>query len=112
MLETLLLVARALALTCRGHHELVLENLALRQQLHALKRTVRPPQLRARDRLFWLVLAETWRNWRTALVFVQPDTVVRWHREWLRLRGLLHRPATFSPVNSPRTPLTASSAVP
>ena len=86
MLETLLLMARALALTCRGHHELVLENLALRQQLHALKRTVRHPQLRARDRLFWLVLAETWRNWRTALVFVQPDTVVRWHREWLRRR--------------------------
>jgi putative transposase len=86
VLETLLLMARALALTCRGHHELVLENLALRQQLHALKRTVRHPQLRARDRLFWLVLAETWRNWRTALVFVRPDTVVRWHREWLRRR--------------------------
>jgi putative transposase len=86
VLETFLLMARALALTCRGHHELVLENLALRQQLHALKRTVRHLQLRARDRLFWLVLAETWRNWRTALVFVQPDTVVRWHREWLRRR--------------------------
>lgn len=27
-----------------------------------------------------------WRNWRTALVFVQPATVVRWHREWLRRR--------------------------
>src|SRR5262249_54502623 len=25
-------------------------------------------------------------NWRTALVFVQPDTVVRWHRDWLRRR--------------------------
>jgi putative transposase len=52
----------------------------------ALKRTVSHPQLRRRDRLFWVVLAETWRNWRTALVFVQPDTVVRWHREWLRRR--------------------------
>jgi hypothetical protein len=28
----------------------------------------------------------TWRRWRSALVLVQPDTVVRWHREWLRRR--------------------------
>jgi putative transposase len=86
VLERIVLVARALAMACRGHHELVLENLALRQQLHALTRTVRHPQLRKRDRLFWIVLAETWRNWRTALVFVRPDTVVRWPREWLRRR--------------------------
>jgi putative transposase len=26
------------------------------------------------------------RHWRAALVVVQPDTVVRWHREWLRRR--------------------------
>src|SRR5262249_26933335 len=32
--------------------------------------------LRGHDRLFWITLARGWRNWRTALVFVQPDTVV------------------------------------
>jgi putative transposase len=79
-------VVRALALACRGHRELVLENLALRQQLNALRRSVSHPQLRKRDRLFWIVVAQTWRNWRAALVLVQPDTVVRWHREWLRRR--------------------------
>src|SRR6266705_796607 len=84
MLETIFLLARALALACRGHHELVLENLALRQQLRALKRRGARPQLRRRDRLFWIVLAQAWRHWRAALVLVQPDTVVRWHREWLR----------------------------
>jgi len=26
-------------------------------------------------------LAHVWRNWRKALVFVEPDTVVRWHRD-------------------------------
>jgi hypothetical protein len=36
--------------------------------------------------VFWIVLAKTWRHWRDALVLVQPDTVVRWHREWLRWR--------------------------
>lgn len=46
VLETVLLIARALALACRGHHELVLEHIALRQQLHALRRTVRRRALR------------------------------------------------------------------
>jgi hypothetical protein len=86
VLATILWIARALALACRGHHEVVLENLALRQQLHALTRTRTRPVLRGRDRLFWIVLAKTWRHWRAALVIVQPDTVVRWHREWLRRR--------------------------
>src|SRR5438132_2833428 len=86
MLEIIVVLVRALGLACGGHHELVLENLALRQQLNGLKRTGRRPQLRRRDRLFWIGLAQTWRNWRAALVLVQPDTVVRWHREWLRRR--------------------------
>ncbi len=73
----ILVLVRALVLACRGHHELVLENLALRQQLNALRRTVTRPKLRTRDRLFWIVLAQTWRHWRAALVLVQPDTVVR-----------------------------------
>jgi putative transposase len=36
--------------------------------------------------VFWILLTYTWRHWRTALVLVQPDTVVRWHRGWLRRR--------------------------
>lgn len=82
----IVLALRALALACRGHQELVLENIALRHQLRALKRTVRRPRLQTGDRTFWIVLAKTWCHWRTALVLVQPDTVLRWHREWLRRR--------------------------
>jgi len=33
-----------------------------------------------------MALARCWRNWRTALIVVQPDTVIRWHRDWLRRR--------------------------
>jgi putative transposase len=86
VLEMIVLIVRALALACRGHQELVLENLALRQQLRASKRTTKRPRLRTRDRLFWIVLANAWRHWRTALVIVQPETVVRWHHDWLRRR--------------------------
>ena len=77
MLELLLVVARALALALRGHRELVLENLALRQQLTAMKRAANRPRLERGDRLFGITLARVWQNWRTALVVVQPDTVVR-----------------------------------
>src|SRR5256712_509124 len=85
MLELLIVVVRALALALCGHRELVLENLALRQQLAAFHRTTRC-RLRARDRLFWMAFARSWQNWRTALIVVQPNTVVRWHRDWLRRR--------------------------
>jgi hypothetical protein len=57
MLQLLILVGRALALGLRGHRELVLENLALRQQLIAMKRANNRPRLRARDRLFWIGFA-------------------------------------------------------
>ena len=86
MLELLIVIGRALALALRGHRELVLENLALRQQLRALKRTTTRPHLETRDRLLWIALSRVWRNWRTAVVLVQPDTVLRWHRDWLRRR--------------------------
>ena len=84
MLRSLLVLLRSIGLVCRGHRAVALENLALRQQLAALTRTVKRPELRTRDRLFWILLSKSWREWRTALIVVQPDTVVRWHRQWLR----------------------------
>jgi putative transposase len=63
-----------------------LENVALRQQLSIFRRTVKRPHLRTSDRVFWVLLAKAWQDWRTALIVVQPDTVVRWHRQWLRRR--------------------------
>jgi putative transposase len=64
--------------------ELALENIALRQQLAAWKvRQPRPP-LAATDRIFWVVLSRFWKNWRSSLQIVQPETVVRWHRQGFR----------------------------
>jgi putative transposase len=60
---------------------LVTENLALRQQLLVLHRSSSRPRLRHRDRLFWIALSQLWRDWRTILVIVKPETVVKWHRQ-------------------------------
>jgi transposase InsO family protein len=65
--------------------ELALENLALRQQLASLKHKTKRPRLRKRDRIFWALLSRIWLNWRSALLIVQPETVVRWHRRGFKL---------------------------
>src|SRR6266849_3372723 len=101
MLAALVVLLRSLALLCCGHRAVALENLALRQQLAVFRRTAKRPALRHRDRLFWILLANAWREWRTALIVVQPDTVVRWHRQWLRRRWM--RRCARTPPGRPTT---------
>lgn len=69
--------------------DLVLEDLALRQQLAIPERSVKRPRLRRCDRAFWVVLSRVWDGWRSALAIVQPETVVRWHRRGFKLFGRL-----------------------
>ncbi|MGB7847619.1 MAG: hypothetical protein WBL63_18555, partial [Candidatus Acidiferrum sp.] len=39
----------------------------------------------SRDRLLWICLSRFWRDWRSALAIVKPETVVAWHRAGFRL---------------------------
>ena len=64
---------------------LVAENLALRQQLAVLQQNAKRPKLRNRDRIFWTWLSRLWKGWRSVLLIVQPQTVVKWHRQGFRL---------------------------
>ena len=107
MLTALVVLLRSIGLLCRGHRAVALENLALRQQLAVLTRRRARLRLRPRDRLFWILLASAWREWRTALLIVQPDTMLRWHRHWLRRRWAdrskpvrLGRPRTDAAIRS------------
>ena len=68
----------------RSHRSLLLENLALRQQLVVLKRRHPRPRLDLFDRLFWLLVRRCWSGWKQALLVVTPETVVRWHRAGFR----------------------------
>jgi hypothetical protein len=69
----------------RSRRDLLLENLALRQQLAVLKRRRSHPRLAVPDRLFWVILRRFWSRWRETLILVQPETVVRWHRAGFKL---------------------------
>jgi putative transposase len=69
----------------RGRQSLLLQNLALRQQLIALKRRHPRPSPDPFDRLFWVIAQRVWPDWKHSLIIVTPETVVRWHRTGFRM---------------------------
>jgi len=64
----------------------------------------RRTRLRWRDRIFWVWLSRFESGWRSCLLIVKPETVVRWHREGFRLywrwksRKKLGRPKTEAQI--------------
>ena len=76
----------ALAAACfRSRRDLLLENLALRQQLAVLARNQSRPRFAAPERLFWVVMRRLWSGWHSVLAIAEPETVVRWHRAGFKL---------------------------
>ncbi len=57
MITILLHLLRLLPFLLGGHHQLALENLALRHQLSVHKRTMMRPKFRTTDSIFWVGLA-------------------------------------------------------
>ena len=107
MSALVLFLFRFARLLFSGHAAIAIENAALRLQLAAFQRNAKRPKLTSVDRLFWVGLSKLWSGWRSALVYVQPDTVVRWQRErfrrfWARLSMVNQRrrgrPATTSEI--------------
>jgi hypothetical protein len=85
MIRMLLIILRAIGTAIRSQHALALENLSLRQQLTVLQRNARKPRLKSWGRAFWVLASRLWTDWQKALVVVQPETVIRWHRQGFRL---------------------------
>jgi hypothetical protein len=94
-------IVSMLARRFRSRAVVELENLALRHQLHVLRRQ-RPGRLRlfAIDRLLWVLIYRLWPRCLEAMVLVKPATVIQWHRQGFRLfwrwrsrsgRPLVHR---------------------
>ena len=95
MFRFLCLLLGLLVRIFRSRRDLILENLALRQQLGVFKTRHRKPKLVLPDKLFWVLVRRFWSNWKRVLVVVTPETVVRWHRAGFRLYwSWLSRPKT------------------
>ena len=85
MLRLVRVLLRSSTAALKTQRYLALENLALRHQLEVLQAaTQRRLSLTDLDRAFWTVLRRYWTDWKRALVIVQPETVVRWHRDGFR----------------------------
>src|SRR6266576_6113224 len=77
MLIFLTTLLASLASIFRSRPSLGLENLALRHQIGVLQRSAgKRPKLTSGDRLLWICLSRLWRDWRSALAMVKPETVV------------------------------------
>ena len=59
---------------------MIIENLALRQQLAIYQTKKTKPRLTNFDRSFWIALKQSWNKWIDHLIIVRPETVVDWQK--------------------------------
>jgi len=117
MLIFLTTLIASLSLFFRSRAALELENLALRHQIGVLQRSAaKRLKLTSGDRLLWIYLSSLWRDWRSALAIVKPETVLAWHRAgfrlfwtwnaasptWTTTHFAQDHPASFSAPKTPR----------
>jgi len=70
--------------TLRPRSQLLAENARLRQQVIHLRRQVRRPRLSFVERALMVFFSRFISQWRHALHIVQPDILLRWHRDLFR----------------------------
>jgi len=91
-------------LTGRGSvSQLQLENAVLRHQAQVLRRTVRRPELRDRDRVFLAAASRALSRDRWQSFMVTPQTLLRWHRQLVRRKWTYRRRGPGRPPLDPET---------
>src|SRR6266496_3298373 len=80
---------------------LELENAVLRHQLTVLRRTVKQPLLRRRDRVLLAALSGVLPRERWSVFLVSPQTLVRWHRELVARKWTYRRRSPGRPPIDP-----------
>jgi putative transposase len=98
------LISGVLSDLTRSRSDLIVENALLHQQLIVLNRQVKRSLLTQHDRFHLALLARFTRFWKQALHIVQPDTLLRWHRDLIRFYWRLKSKLQQSkPKSSPET---------
>ncbi|MDP8255060.1 MAG: integrase core domain-containing protein [Candidatus Alcyoniella australis] len=80
LLEATILICLNLLLFGYVQRKMAILVLAQRNQIIVLKRSVKKSRLRERDRLLWTFLSKCWGDWKSHLIIVKPETVIRWQR--------------------------------
>jgi putative transposase len=68
----------------RSRMSLQVKILALQHQLSVYKHSKKRPKIKLADRIFWIWLSKVWSDCFDHLVFVKPDTLIRWQRKRFR----------------------------
>ena len=82
----------------KSRTQLQLEIVYLRKQLEILARTSAKPRLLPTDRFFFSILTNIFSSWKTTLLIIKPETVIRWHQQGFKVywrwksRSALGRP--------------------
>jgi putative transposase len=98
------LVRLVRVLTRRGSvSQLELENAVLRHQVKVLRRSVRRPELKDRDRVFLAAASRALSRDRWASFMIKPQTLLRWHRELVRRKWIYQRRGPGRPSLDPET---------
>ena len=84
MFEVIRLCFRFLVSVFRYRVALKAENLVLRPQLCVYQRNVKRPKVQPANPILWSFFARVWADWRQTLVFVKPETAIRWQRKRFR----------------------------
>jgi transposase InsO family protein len=79
------IIYELIRLIFKKRNDIILENLALRQQLAVQKRKITRPKTKSSDKLFWVWLSRVWSEWKSVLIIVKPETVIKWHRQGFKL---------------------------
>jgi len=79
-------ILQLLRLFRRDHEDLAIELVVLRHEVAVLRRQVARPALQPSDRALLTVLSRLLGRRRLGQLFVQPETLIRWHRDLVRRR--------------------------
>jgi hypothetical protein len=85
-------VVQLVRLLCRAQDDLAIEIVMLRHEVAVLRRQVDRPALRPADRALLAGLSRLLSRARPKGFFVQPATLLRWHRDLVRRRWDLPTP--------------------
>jgi len=69
----------------KSRSQLQLENIFLRKQLEIFSRSKKRVKIKRSDRVFFSLTKGLLTNWRSNLVIVKPETVIKWHRRGFKL---------------------------
>src|SRR5215469_8483289 len=102
--DTTSLLLGTLTDQARSKSDLVAENAFLRKPLTILRRQVKRPACTRTDRMLLVLLARMLHTWKHALFIVQPETLLRWHRQGFKLT---RTPSRSGHVTSSRSPISS-----